>query len=149
MLLSHESRIIARSLCCLISKGNTEPPNGLAWKSGRGLRARQMYVWVSWEPGRALTSFVTIAGIWLAGSAKEARRCFSGSSATTSYEHETEEQAKVSGSDKKPLRRETGSLSTLIVLFESRVTDPREPVSKEGVCRAMDLLLGNTSYTRR
>jgi hypothetical protein len=126
-----------------------ETLNGLAWKSGRGLRARQMYVWVSWEPGRALTSFATIAGIWLAGSEKEAWRRFSCSSSTTSYEHETEERAKVSGSDKKPLRRGTGSLSTLIVLLESRVTDPREPVSKEGVCRAMDSLLGNTGYTRR
>lgn len=149
MLLSHENNIIARSLCCIVIKGSTETPNGLACKSGRGLRARQMYVWVSWEPGRALTSFAETAGTWLAGTGKEAWRCFSGPSLTTSTEHEPEEQAKVSGSDKKPLRRETGSLSTLIVLLESRVTDPREPVIREGVCRAMDSLLGNTGYTRR
>jgi hypothetical protein len=149
MLLSLESNKIARSLCCTISKGSTETPNGLAWKSGRGPGAWQMYVWVSWEPGRALSSFLKRAGTWLAGTRKEAWRCYSGPFITTSCEHETKGQRKVSGSDKKLPRWETGSLSTLIVLLESRVTDPREPASKEGVCRAMDSLLGNTGYTRR
>jgi hypothetical protein len=133
MSLSLEINIIVRSLCFCVSKGSTETPNGLAWKSDRGLR----------------TSFPLRAGIWLAGSRKEAWRCCSGSSSMTSLEHENEEQGKVSGSDKKPSRREKGSLSTLIVLFESRVTDRREPVSKEGVCRSMDSLLGHTCYTRR
>lgn len=42
-----------------------------------------------------------------------------------------------------------GSLSTSIVPLESRVTDPREPVSREGGYRVMDSLLRNTTYTRR
>jgi hypothetical protein len=149
MSLSLEITIIVRSLCFCVSRGSTETPNGPAWKSDRGLRAWQMYVWVSWEPGRALTSFPLRAGIWLAGSSKEAWRCCSCSCSITRANHESEEQGKVSRSDKKLSRREKGSLSTLIVLFESRVTDPREPVSKEGVCRSMDSLLGNTCYTRR
>jgi hypothetical protein len=149
MSLSLENTIIVRSLCFCVSKGSTETPDGLAWKSGRGLSAWQMYVWVSWEPGRALTSFPLRAGIWLAGSSKEAWRCCSCSCSITSFNHKNEEQGKVSRSDKKLSRRAKGSLSTLIVLFESRVTDLGEPVSKEGVCRSMDSLLSNTYYTRR
>ena len=46
-------------------------------------------------------------------------------------------------------RRTFGSLSTSIVPLESRVTDPREPVSRKGRYRVMDSLLRNTTYTRR
>jgi RNA-directed DNA polymerase len=50
-----------------------------------------------------------------------------------------------SASDKRSTtRRAVGSLSILIVPFESRETDPREPVSREGGCRAMESLMGNT-----
>jgi hypothetical protein len=47
------------------------------------------------------------------------------------------------------MRRMFGSLSTLIVPFESRETHPGKPVSREGECRVMDPLLRNTPYTRR
>jgi len=43
--------------------------------------------------------------------------------------------------------RDGGSLSALIVPMESRETDPREPVSREGERRIMEPLLGNTKGT--
>lgn len=148
MSLSLENNKIAWGLRSSISGGGTEALKGLARKPSRGLRAWQMYVWVPWELGRALSSFHQRAGQGLTGTEIKAWRPVSGSSSLTSIDHETEEQGKVSGSDQKPMKRETGSLSTLILLIESRVTDPREPVSKKGVCRVMDSLLRNTHYTR-
>jgi len=62
MILSLEMNMIIGAFVVKIAGAVWKRLNGLAWKSDRGLRPWQMYVWVSWEPGRADVSFTNCAG---------------------------------------------------------------------------------------
>jgi len=121
---------------------------GLAWKSDRGQRTWQMYSWVSWEPGRADISFPQCAGWgYPAYQNPGVVGLFPSSNEPGTRTEETGEGIVYRKSE--VARRMIGSLSTLIVPIESRETHPWKPVSREGECRVMGPLLGNTSYTRR
>jgi hypothetical protein len=62
-----------------------------------------------------------------------------------------EEATEVSDAEHNAKARETnkGSLSISIVAFESRVTNPREPVSSEGGYRNCGPVVGSTHDTQR
>jgi hypothetical protein len=151
MTLSLEMNMIIGAFVVKIAGAAWKRLNGLAWKSGRGLRPWQMYVWVFWEPGRADVSFTKCAG-WDNRLNKIQVLQSKVPLPATSHIENTKTGETVEGianRQKEGARRMFGSLSTSIVPFESRVTDPREPVSRKGRYRVMDSLLRNTSYTRR
>jgi hypothetical protein len=62
MSLSHEMTIIVGAFVVPLAGAAPKRRTGLAWKSDRGLRAWQMYIRVSWEPGRTDVSFPKKAG---------------------------------------------------------------------------------------
>jgi hypothetical protein len=148
MQLSCEITLIVGAFVVTLARAAQKRCIGLAWKSDRGLRTWQMYIGVSWEPGRADISFLQCAG-W----------------GYPAYQHpgvigqfpaydEPGTRTKGTGEgiayrQREGVRRMFGSLSTLILPFESRETYPRKPASREGECRVMESLLGNTYYTRR
>lgn len=59
MTLSLEMNTIFGAFAFKIAGAALKRRKGLAWKSRRGLRPWQMYVWVSWKPGRSGISFLT------------------------------------------------------------------------------------------
>lgn len=58
-----------------IAGATHERRNGLVRVSDRGLRAGQMYIGVSWEPGRSGSSFLPMTG---QGAAGESNPCLCG-----------------------------------------------------------------------
>jgi len=62
MTLSLEINTFFGALAFKIAGAALKRRKGLAWKSRRGLRPWQMYVWVSWKPGRSEISFLQRTG---------------------------------------------------------------------------------------
>ena len=150
MLLSLEITLNVGAFVVTLAGAALKRCIGLAWRSDRGRRPWQMYTGVSWEPGRAQCFLAVDAG-WgypayqspgIGGSSRPSMSRKSGTRTKGTKEG-------ITLRDTKEVRRMLGSLSTLIVPFESRETYPREPVSREGEYRVMESLLRNTLYTRR
>ena len=152
MTLSLEMNTFFGAFVVIIAGAVRKRRKGLAWKSRRGLRPWQMYVWVSWKPGRSGISFLIkdrkgmpvqqhpgTAGQWFPASSKPEGR----------HKKKRETREGIVLRQKEGMRRITGSLSTFIVPLESRETDPRKPVSREGRCRVMETLLRNKTLHRR
>lgn len=151
MTLSLEMNMIVGAFVVKIAGAARKRPRGLAWKSDRGLRPWQTYVWVSWEPGRADISFPKCAG-WDNRLNKTPVLHGKVPLPVVSRKEDTkigETGEGIAYRQREEARGMIGSLSILIVPLESRVTNPWEPVSREGECRVMESLLRNTSYTRR
>jgi len=148
MILSLENQQIAGAIVTVAAVAAPKRPTGLAWRSDRGRRTWQMYAGVSWEPGRADISFPQCAGRgYPAYQNPGAAGLFPSSSEPGTRTEETGKGIVYRKSE--VARRMIGSLSTLIVPIESRETHPWKPASREGECRVMGPLLGNTSCTRR
>jgi len=149
MLLSHEISQILGAFVVGTTRAARKRRTGLAWKSERGLGTWQMYTGVSRKPGRTDISFRYHAG-W-------GYPAYQNPGVMDRFHIYGEPRTQIEGTkegianrQREGARRMFGSLSTPIVPIESRETDPREPVSREGECRDMESLLSNTAiYTRR
>ena len=143
MRLSHEITLIVGAFVVTLARAAQKRRNGLAWKSDRGLRTWQMYTGVSWEPGRAGHLLAKIRRIGITGLPKP-WCCREGFPYLQQAERDTKGREAGGGityRQREEVRRMFGSLSTLIVPFESRETYPRKPASREGECRVMESLL--------
>lgn len=151
MILSLEMNTIDGAFAVKIAGAARKRRKGLAWKSVRGLRPWQMYMWVSWKPGRSEVSFPMKdrRGIPVQQHPGTARQWFPASSKPKGRHEKEETREGIASRQREEARRIIGSLSTFIVPLESRETDPRKPVSREGRCRIMESLLRNKPYTRR
>lgn len=151
MILSLEITLVVGAFVVTLARAALKRPSGLAWMSDRGRRTWQMYSGVSWEPGRSghfLPKMRRIGKTGLtspgvAGIGSPFRNKPSG------RHKKRETREGITYRQREEVRRMFGSLSTLIVPFESRETYPGKPVSREGECRVMDPLLRNTPDTRR
>ena len=151
MTLSLEMNMIDGAFAVKIAGAARKHRKGLAWKSVRGLRPWQMYVWVSWKPGRSEVSFPIKdrKGIPVQQHPGTAKQDFSASSKPRGRHENREVGEGIASRQREEARGTIGSLSTLIVPSESRETAPWKPASREGGCRTMESLLGNRPYTRR
>jgi len=149
--LSLEMNMIDGAFVVKIARAARKRRKGQAWKSIRGLRPWQMYMWVSWKPGRSEVSFPIKdrKGIPVEQHPGTAEQDFPASSKPKGRHENREIGEGIASRQREEARRTIGSLSTLIVPLESRETDPRKPVSREGGCRIMESLLRNKPYTRR
>lgn len=119
---------------------------GKAWKSARDLRAGQSGNGVFREAGRASCFFgTTPERITPAQQDPRSRACFPLAVA------KKEKATGVSDAEHNAKAREMnkGSLSISIVAFESRETNPREPVSSKGGYRSCGTVVGSTCDTQR
>jgi hypothetical protein len=133
MTLSLEMNMIVGAFVVKIVGAARKRLIGLAWKSDRGLRPWQMYVWVSWEPGRADISFPKSAG-W--DNRLNKAPVLHGKVPLPAVSRKEVTKTGETGEgiayrQREEARGMLGSLSIPIVPLESRVTSP------------------NTSYTRR
>lgn len=151
MLLSLENTLNVGASVVTLAGAALKRPKGLAWMSDRGRRTWQMYSGVSWEPGRAEHFLPKMCRIGTTGlPSPGVVGTGSPSYSKPSGRHkEGETREGITYRQREEVRRMFGSLSTLIVPIESRETYPWKPVSREGECRVMGPLLGNTPYTRR
>ncbi len=152
MILSLEITLVVGAFVVTLAGAALKRPSGLAWMSGRGRRTWQMYSGVSWEPGRAEYFLPKMCRI---GSTGLPSPGVAGTGSLSCYKPSGRHKKRETGEgityrQREEVRRMFGSLSTLIVPIESRETYPGKPVSREGECRVMGPLLGNTAiYTRR
>lgn len=151
MTLSLEMNMIYGAFVVKIAGAARKRRKGPAWKSVRGRRPWQMYVWVSWKPGRSEVSFPINdrKGIPVQQHPGTVRQGFPASSKPKGRHENRETGEGIASRQREEARRTIGSLNTLIVPLESRETDPRKPGSREGGCQIMESLLRNKPYTRR
>lgn len=119
---------------------------GKAWRSARDLRAGHSGIGVFREAGRASCFFgIMPERITPAQQDPKPRARFPPAAA------KKEKAPGVSDAEHNAKARETnkGSLSIPIVVFESRETIPREPVSSEGGYRNCGTVVGPTYDTQR
>ena len=137
MQLNCEMTLIVGAFVMTLARAAQKRCKGLAWKSDRGLRTWQMYNGVSWEPGRAEHLLAKIRRIGITGLLKPwcCRERFPYLQQAGRDTKGREAGGGITYRQREEVRRMFGSLSTLILPFESRETHPRKPVSREGECR--------------
>lgn len=119
---------------------------GKACRSARGLRAGHSGIGVFREAGRASCFFGTMPG-WIIPAQQDPRLRARFSSAVAKKEKAT--GVSDAEHDAKAREMNKGSLSISILAFESRETNPREPVSSEGRYRNCGTVVGSTYDTQR
>ncbi len=120
MTLNLEMNMIDGAFAIKIAEAARKRRRGLAWKSVRGLRPWQMYMWVSWKPGRSEVSFPIKdrKGIPVQQHPGTARQDLSASSKPKGRHENRETGEGIASRQREEARRTIGSLSTLIVPSE-------------------------------
>lgn len=133
MRLSHEILYVGGAFVVRVAGAAMRCRKGLAPNSIRGLRTGQMCKRVSREPGIAVAFLrqKTRWDVWFNKSPAHKRvslRC------ELDGEHETGNNRRYCFPilKERKMKMKHGSRSALIVPLESRETNPREPVSREG-----------------